>query len=49
MPFVTTLDQPVIQLPGMPRPQEIAWGAVLDLDENLAAPWVLMGGQMVAL
>jgi hypothetical protein len=49
MPAVAVLNQPVIQLSGIPKPQEIAWGAVLDLDENLTAPWVLIGGQMVAL
>ncbi|MFI9453532.1 hypothetical protein [Amycolatopsis sp. NPDC052450] len=33
----------------MPEPQVIAWHAVLDLDEYLSTPWVLVGGQMVAL
>ena len=49
MPVITTLDLPTVQLPTMPDPQVVAWHAVLDLDEHLAAPWVLIGGQMVVL
>lgn len=49
MPAVVTLDQPEVVLPAMPEPQVAAWHAVLDLDENLTAPWTLIGGQMVAL
>ncbi|MGY6658590.1 hypothetical protein ACXIZN_41175 [Amycolatopsis sp. TRM77291] len=49
MPVIQTLDVPPVQMPDMPEPQVMAWHAVLDLDEHLGTPWVLVGGQMVAL
>ncbi len=49
MPVIHTLDLPPVQMPDMPAPQVMAWHAVLDLDEHLDTPWVLVGGQMVAL
>lgn len=39
----------VIALPPMPPPIDELWHVLLDLGENVKAPWTLVGGQMVLL
>jgi len=43
------VTRPVITLPPLAAPVDELWHALLDLDEQLTAPWTLVGGQMVLL
>jgi hypothetical protein len=40
---------PRVVLPPLPGPVEELWDVILDLSEQLTAPWTLIGGQMVLL
>lgn len=43
------MSTPTITLPPLGSPVDELWHVLLDLDETLAVPWTLIGGQMVLL
>ncbi|MCA1712781.1 MAG: hypothetical protein LC789_14540 [Actinobacteria bacterium] len=46
---IRTLDRPPLVLPVMDGPQEAAWHALMDFDDELDESWVLVGGQMTMI
>lgn len=46
---IPTLDREPVRLPRMDDPQEAAWQVLMDFDQDLAEPWVLVGGQMTMI
>lgn len=46
---IATLAVPPIELPVMDAPQAAAWHTLMDREEQLDEPWVLVGGQMTML
>lgn len=46
---IATLAVPPVELPVMDAPQGAAWHTLMDLEEQLDEPWVLVGGQMTML
>lgn len=48
-PQIRTLEREPVALPAMDAPQEAAWEVLLDLDRDLDASWVLIGGQMTMI
>lgn len=46
---IPTVEREPVRLPPMPAHQSALWTTLIDLDANESLPWVLVGGQMVAL
>ncbi len=46
---IPTIEREPVVLPHMPEHQEAMWATLLDFEETGPPPWVLVGGQMMAL
>lgn len=43
------MSRPAVTLPPLASPVDLLWHVLLDLAEQLRAPWTVVGGQMVLL